>query len=387
MLRSKVWFGLASLLGITVLVGLGSTPGLAQALSASATPVTPYAACQGAPNSQLGVGTWSVVNPALKVSINLRAKPAQAAASLGLMAPGAWAKVLAGPECADGYAWWKVQSAKTSLIGWVAEGDAAGYALMPPPPPTATGTPKPSRTPTPTPNYTATRQAIAAASTATVAAGRAVATGARQTATALRQTAMVQQTATAGAMKAYTTQAAKSAGATLQAFNAAQTASAQVAPTRTAQAHLTATAARADYVRQLTAQVQLTRDTGTQWAAEATAKYSAQQTAVAEATSAQATLDAGYRYVTYYTSLSDGGKIRFRAYVASISGQEVHVYTSTPDRVVVVELAKGIDTSDLHISPTVAYTFYGESARELKNICDGYGCRNVPYLTHALWLP
>jgi hypothetical protein len=198
----------------------------------------------------------------------------------------------------------------------------------------------------------------------------------------------VQQTATAGARKAYATQAVQSARETLQAFNAGRTATAQAGPTRTVQAFLTATAARATYVSQLTAQAQATKDRGTQRAAQATGTYSAQQAAYAETASARATLEAGYVYTAYYNNLMNGGKVRFRAYVASISGQEVQVYTSTPDRIVVVELTKGLDPGGLTVSTTVAYTFYGQSTGNAgKSICDGHGCRIVPHIIEAGWLP
>jgi hypothetical protein len=329
----------------------------ATALPMTATPEPPSptatatavgsSACPGAPNSQLKTGSWSIANPELKVSLNLRARPAQAAASLGLVLAGEWVKIVDGPQCADGLTWWKVQTAKNNLTGWMAEGDPAGYWLVPLP------------TPTPTPNATTTMEAIRKGATATVEAGRAMATGLWQTATAARQTAAAGQTATARA-----------------------------APTQTAQAVSLATAARATYVSNLTAQAQATQSAATQRAARDRATLEAAQAQQLAAAQTKTALEAQYTYVQNYTVITSkvGNKIRFRAYVASIKGQTVRVYTSTPDRAVVVDLRPGFDPAGLKISSTVAYTFYGET-KGLMDFCDNLGCAVLPWVSEAAWTP
>ncbi len=62
----------------------------------------------------------------------VRLLPYLAARQVGLLQPGQWVKLLAGPVCADGLVWWQVSA--TGLpngIGWTAEGDGKEYWLDP----------------------------------------------------------------------------------------------------------------------------------------------------------------------------------------------------------------------------------------------------------------
>lgn len=65
-------------------------------------------------------------------SNRVRLLPNLTARQVGLLQPGQWVKVLAGPECIDGLVWWQVSA--TGLpngIGWTAEGDGKAYWLEP----------------------------------------------------------------------------------------------------------------------------------------------------------------------------------------------------------------------------------------------------------------
>jgi hypothetical protein len=60
---------------------------------------------------------------------NVRSQPSQASELLGNLAEGSTFAVLEGPACADGMAWWRVQSA--DVTGWTAEGMDDTYWLQP----------------------------------------------------------------------------------------------------------------------------------------------------------------------------------------------------------------------------------------------------------------
>lgn len=65
------------------------------------------------------------------VTLNVRPEPTVALARVGELRAGENFDVLAGPRCADGYAWWQI--AAESITGWVAEGSIANaeYWLEP----------------------------------------------------------------------------------------------------------------------------------------------------------------------------------------------------------------------------------------------------------------
>jgi hypothetical protein len=90
--------------------------------------------CEGAAPSRLVVGLRAVVVG--ETPNNVRAAPARTAdrlfqvlpyLNLGVREEDAVLKVLEGPICGDGFAWWRVQFGTRE--GWTAEGDAESYFL------------------------------------------------------------------------------------------------------------------------------------------------------------------------------------------------------------------------------------------------------------------
>lgn len=84
--------------------------------------------CPGAPPSRLSVGGQGRVTPT-GTSNRLRLQPSTSAAILGNIPPGGAFVVLAGPTCANGYAWWQVNY--SGIIGWTAEGSGGEYWTEP----------------------------------------------------------------------------------------------------------------------------------------------------------------------------------------------------------------------------------------------------------------
>jgi len=81
--------------------------------------------------SRLQVGEYAYVatDPPLKQRVREKAKTSSSI--VGLIPPGNSMKILDGPKCADGWAWWKVQSIEDpKLVGWTSEGDEV-YWLIP----------------------------------------------------------------------------------------------------------------------------------------------------------------------------------------------------------------------------------------------------------------
>jgi hypothetical protein len=85
------------------------------------------AACPGFVVSRLVVGERGRVLPV--GSNNVRGEPGASAGRVGVIPVGGEFAVLAGPECADGYAWWQVDY--EGVIGWTAEGEGETYWLEP----------------------------------------------------------------------------------------------------------------------------------------------------------------------------------------------------------------------------------------------------------------
>jgi hypothetical protein len=91
------------------------------------TPVVGIAQCPGTPASRLEIGGVARVTPGAPNRV--RAQASTSSAILGNMPAGTAFIVLAGPVCADGYAWWQVNF--NGIIGWTAEGSGAVYFLEP----------------------------------------------------------------------------------------------------------------------------------------------------------------------------------------------------------------------------------------------------------------
>lgn len=85
------------------------------------------AACPGFIESRLAAGERGRVLPV--GSNNVRSEPSTGASRVGVIPVGGEFSVLAGPECADGYAWWQVDY--DGMVGWTAEGEGETYWLEP----------------------------------------------------------------------------------------------------------------------------------------------------------------------------------------------------------------------------------------------------------------
>jgi WD40 repeat protein len=87
----------------------------------------PTVVCTGALPSRLTVGSGGRVMDG--VGGNVRDQSAAGGARLSQLDSGSLFTVLSGPVCADGFAWWQVES--DNLTGWIAEGTAEEYWLEP----------------------------------------------------------------------------------------------------------------------------------------------------------------------------------------------------------------------------------------------------------------
>ncbi|MBZ0302093.1 MAG: SH3 domain-containing protein, partial [Anaerolineae bacterium] len=80
--------------------------------------------CPDALASQLYPGVFARVSSANNLlPLNLRADPRLNANIVRKIAPDQTFQVLAGPACADGFAWFEVAYGLTVRRGWVAEGE------------------------------------------------------------------------------------------------------------------------------------------------------------------------------------------------------------------------------------------------------------------------
>ncbi len=105
---------------------------LIAARTATPTPrASPQAQCRGALPSRLEVGGTGRVSPEPPISNRVRSRPEGEARLLGLLRPGETFRVLEGPRCAGGWAWWRVRSQSQDLEGWTSEGDGDSYWLEP----------------------------------------------------------------------------------------------------------------------------------------------------------------------------------------------------------------------------------------------------------------
>ncbi|MFC1961101.1 hypothetical protein ACFLYO_10365 [Chloroflexota bacterium] len=83
--------------------------------------------CPGSPPVRLTAGEMGRVTPGS--GNRLRDQPTTAGAEVGFIPGGAAFTVLAGPVCADDFAWWQV--AYGDVTGWTVEGSDADYWLEP----------------------------------------------------------------------------------------------------------------------------------------------------------------------------------------------------------------------------------------------------------------
>ena len=87
--------------------------------------------CVNALPTRLRVGMFAYVNPDPPLPNNLRREAGKNSSLIGDIQPGQAMKILEGPQCADGWVWWKVRTLEPQLEGWTAEGDRQNYWLIP----------------------------------------------------------------------------------------------------------------------------------------------------------------------------------------------------------------------------------------------------------------
>ena len=85
-------------------------------------------ACPGAPASRLIIQERGIVTDNGR-NLNLREGPATDYDIIAALQPGERFMVLDGPDCAEAYAWFRVQVGQR--LGWIAEGDLETYYAKP----------------------------------------------------------------------------------------------------------------------------------------------------------------------------------------------------------------------------------------------------------------
>jgi SH3-like domain-containing protein len=73
------------------------------------------------PRLTIGVKGYSLI----KKNINIRYEPGIDSKIIGQLSPRKIFKVLDGPQCRDGFVWWKIDHGK--IKGWVAEADPSTF--------------------------------------------------------------------------------------------------------------------------------------------------------------------------------------------------------------------------------------------------------------------
>jgi hypothetical protein len=88
--------------------------------------------CAGTLPPRLIKGNYAYVSQDPPLDNRVRSGAALSYPIVGYITTGHTVQVLDGPQCADGYFWWKVQSTRnSSVMGWSAEGDSLTYWLIP----------------------------------------------------------------------------------------------------------------------------------------------------------------------------------------------------------------------------------------------------------------
>ena len=85
--------------------------------------------CPDAATSRLKIGDLAYVTKDPPLANRVRQEPNTDAEVLGYITPGGSMEIIAGPECANGWVWWRVKNA--DLEGWTPEGDQETYWLVP----------------------------------------------------------------------------------------------------------------------------------------------------------------------------------------------------------------------------------------------------------------
>lgn len=101
------------------------------AVTSDLTPDSVTVPCINGLPTRLLVGAFAYVNPEPPLPNNLRSDAGKNHSLIGEIQPGQALKILDGPQCADGWVWWKVLTIESELVGWTAEGDQQNYWLIP----------------------------------------------------------------------------------------------------------------------------------------------------------------------------------------------------------------------------------------------------------------
>jgi hypothetical protein len=88
-------------------------------------------ACVNTLPTRLKAGEFAYVDPDPPLPNNLRRDAGKEQPLTGEIQPGQAMRILEGPECADGWVWWRVRTFDPELTGWTAEGDTETYWLIP----------------------------------------------------------------------------------------------------------------------------------------------------------------------------------------------------------------------------------------------------------------
>ncbi|OQX64564.1 MAG: hypothetical protein B5M51_03375 [Anaerolinea sp. 4484_236] len=92
---------------------------------------TPYVACDGVAPTHLYIGGFGYVSNDPPLANNVRSGAGKNFDVIGKVEPGGLMEILEGPECADGWVWWRIRVKSTDLIGWTAEGSGNTYWVLP----------------------------------------------------------------------------------------------------------------------------------------------------------------------------------------------------------------------------------------------------------------
>jgi hypothetical protein len=87
--------------------------------------------CPGAPATRLNANGYAYASTQSSVSNRVRSAPGTGANILGLLLPGKAVQITGGPQCVEGYVWWKIKALEGTLDGWTAEGQGKDYWLVP----------------------------------------------------------------------------------------------------------------------------------------------------------------------------------------------------------------------------------------------------------------
>jgi len=91
--------------------------------------------CAPAISSSLRPGIFAYVSSTPPLPNRIRAGAGQEYSYLGQIESGEGVKILDGPICTDGYAWWLVDAKQNELRGWMAEGSGFQHWIVPCPNP------------------------------------------------------------------------------------------------------------------------------------------------------------------------------------------------------------------------------------------------------------